>query len=333
MRKPWQFAMLGIPFWLAIIFSEAALGHSAAIPPLSGTVIPEFDDCTQTHCVSQQHATSCVGSDVDVGGAAEECAALALLPSLALVQYWAFAVVFLLSSMNIACHLSPSFHRSWHMELARLHCFKCASSSFPCVMQTTCPVPGRPPAGAQPLRGWCSPWQAPPMASCCPYLLACCLACLLVRAPTSPVTQRRHVCRFHRGSNTVEPVSAGQVYHWLLSATVPLDFDIGNVFWDSAKRYLFTPCCLFYGCGPLIVALWSVQRCSATLFVQQLLLATLLVIPNVATAFVFQSYMISVAATVRRKQNAMKGLAHMLSPVRLCLCCPFRDNHCFVRTV
>ena len=36
----------------------------------------------------------------------------------------------------------------------------------------------------------------------------------------------------------VEAVTAGHVYQWLLSANVPLEFEISNMFWDSVKRYL-----------------------------------------------------------------------------------------------
>ena len=106
------------------------------------------------------------------------------------------------------------------------------------------------------------------------------------------------------------------MYQWLLSANVPLEFEISNMFWDSVKRFLFTPCCLFYGAMPIGIAVWASRMCSANMLVHQLLLAALLVIPNTATAFIFQSYMISVAAVVRRKLHAMKALTHMLSPVR-----------------
>lgn len=106
------------------------------------------------------------------------------------------------------------------------------------------------------------------------------------------------------------------MYRWLLRAKVPLEFAIGNVFWDGVKRFLFTPCCLFYGVLPVAAAGWAASSCSAAPMLHQLLLSALLVVPNIATAFVFQSFMISVAATVRRKLHAMKALSHMLSPVR-----------------
>ena len=67
---------------------------------------------------------------------------------------------------------------------------------------------------------------------------------------------------------------------------------------------------------PIGLAIWAAHTCSAATLVHQLLLAALLVIPNTATAFIFQSYMISVAAVVRRKLHAMKALTHMLTPVR-----------------
>ena len=70
---------------------------------------------------------------------------------------------------------------------------------------------------------------------------------------------------------------------------------------------------------PLVMAVWASHTCNASMVVHQLLLAALLVIPNTATAFIFQSYMISVAAVVRRKLHAMKALTHMLTPVRPCL--------------
>ena len=126
-----------------------------------------------------------------------------------------------------------------------------------------------------------------------------------------------HTCRFDNGSEHAEPVTAGQVYRWLLRAKVPLEFEMGNVFWDGVKRFLFTPCCLFYGVLPVVAAGWAASSCSAAPMLHQLLLSALLIIPNIATAFVFQSFMISVAAIVRRKLHAMKALSHMLSPVRL----------------
>ena len=117
-------------------------------------------------------------------------------------------------------------------------------------------------------------------------------------------------------------MTAGQVYQWLLSANVPLEFEISNMFWDSVKRYLFTPCCLAYGALPLVMAVVASHTCSCSMVVHQLLLAALLVVPNTAAAFIFQSYMISVAATVRRKLHAMKALTHMLTPARFCgPCC------------
>lgn len=87
----------------------------------------------------------------------------------------------------------------------------------------------------------------------------------------------------------------------------------------TGGRCRFTPCCLLYGAMPLAMALWASHTCNASMVVHQLLLAALLVIPNTATAFIFQSYMISVAAVVRRKLHAMKALTHMLTPVRPCL--------------
>ena len=52
----------------------------------------------------------------------------------------------------------------------------------------------------------------------------------------------------------VEPTDAGQVYQWLLSANVPLEFEISNMFWDSVKRYLCDPCLLLslVTCHPLL---------------------------------------------------------------------------------
>jgi hypothetical protein len=107
------------------------------------------------------------------------------------------------------------------------------------------------------------------------------------------------------------------VYEWLLCAKVPLEFEIGNVFWDAVKRFLFTPCCLFYGALPVMAAGWAARECGVLPLAHEMLLAALLVIPNVATAFMFQSFMISVAAIMRRKLLAMKALSHMLSPVCL----------------
>jgi hypothetical protein len=48
-----------------------------------------------------------------------------------------------------------------------------------------------------------------------------------------------------------------------------------------------------------------------------MILSALLVIPSIATAFMFQSLMISVTAVVRRRLLAMKDLTHTLSPVCL----------------
>jgi hypothetical protein len=45
--------------------------------------------------------------------------------------------------------------------------------------------------------------------------------------------------------------------------------------------------------------------------------SALLIIPSIATAFMFQSFMISVATVMLRKLLAMKALTHMLSPVCL----------------
>lgn len=65
--------------------------------------------------------------------------------------------------------------------------------------------------------------------------------------PRADVRERRSsdapdgACRFDEGSDVVEPMSANQVYQWLLSANVPLVFEISNMFWDSVKRYLCGP--------------------------------------------------------------------------------------------
>lgn len=123
--------------------------------------------------------------------------------------------------------------------------------------------------------------------------------------------------RFHDQDGSKDATTAALVYEWLLCAKVPLEFEIGNVFWDAVKRFLFTPCCLLYGAVPVVAAWWAARTCGSLPLAHEMLLSALLIIPNIVTAFMFQSFMISVAAVMRRKLLAMKALTHMLSPVCL----------------
>ena len=84
MRKPWQLAALGLPFLLA-----AALAA------------PQPDAAA---------AGECGGADAPL--------------NLVLLQYWFFAVAFLLSSVSTACRLAPDFARAWRLDVAWLSAFR-----------------------------------------------------------------------------------------------------------------------------------------------------------------------------------------------------------------
>ena len=110
-RKPWQFAALGITFWVAIMLADLdfSLEGFAAVGS-------QADDNLHTD------ASPDLQSDAKLRGV---CKARQAQIGLVLTQLWAYALVFLLSSINSACALSAAFRRSWDMEMAHLHSFKC----------------------------------------------------------------------------------------------------------------------------------------------------------------------------------------------------------------
>ena len=103
-RKPWQFFALGVTFWVAIVLAD--LDFSLASFTKLGT---RANDGLNTDAVMHE---VCKARQAQIG--------------LVLTQFWAYALVFLLSSINGACALSPAFRRSWDMDMAHLHTFKCA---------------------------------------------------------------------------------------------------------------------------------------------------------------------------------------------------------------
>ena len=94
------------------------------------------------------------------------------------------------------------------------------------------------------------------------------------------------------------------------------------MFWDSVKRYLFTPCCVLYALFPLVFSIWHPHGgiIEGWPRVSHFTRGIMLLLPNLTTAFLFQSYMLNIAAAVRKKLYAMKGLTFMLSPVCTLYC-------------
>lgn len=92
--------------------------------------------------------------------------------------------------------------------------------------------------------------------------------------------------------------SARQVYSWLLRARLPLVFEASRVFWDAVKRYLFTPCCVLYALLPLAFAIWHPQWAGENPWSRagHVARSAALLLPNLTTAFLFQSYMLNIAA-------------------------------------
>jgi hypothetical protein len=105
MRKPWQFAALGCVFWVAVMLADLDFSLASGFASLRGMANDDLhtDDAVIEVCKSRK---------AQIG--------------LVLIQYWAYAVVFALSSINGACALSDAFKRSWDMDMAHLNCFKCA---------------------------------------------------------------------------------------------------------------------------------------------------------------------------------------------------------------
>jgi hypothetical protein len=109
MRKPWQFAALGVAFWIVIMLGALDAGVAAnMVAQLGG-----FEDRPAT----KQHLLAvCNAQERQVG--------------LVLVQYWTFVVVFLLGSINTACGLTPAFRKAWDMDKVMLNSFKCAPPTY-----------------------------------------------------------------------------------------------------------------------------------------------------------------------------------------------------------
>jgi hypothetical protein len=107
MRKPWQFAALGVAFWIVIVLGALDAGVTAhMVPQLGG-----FEDNPAT---GQHLLEVCKAQERQVG--------------VVLVQYWTFVVVFLLGSINTACGLTPAFRKAWDMDKVMLDRFNCCSS-------------------------------------------------------------------------------------------------------------------------------------------------------------------------------------------------------------
>ena len=104
-RKPWQFFSLGVVYWAAIVLADLDFSLASSFSSLGGKAADDL------------HAD---------GAIREVCKARKAQIGLVQLQYWAYTVVFLLSSINGACKLSDAFRRSWDLDMAHLHSFKCA---------------------------------------------------------------------------------------------------------------------------------------------------------------------------------------------------------------
>jgi hypothetical protein len=108
MRKPWQFATLGVAFWMVIMLRALDARVTATMVAHLGGFEDKESNPERLHEV-------CKTQDRQVG--------------LVLVQYWTFVVIFLLGSLNTACSLTPAFRRAWDMDKVLLGSFKCAAIS------------------------------------------------------------------------------------------------------------------------------------------------------------------------------------------------------------
>ena len=111
MRKPWQVAALGAPFWIVMMLSTLDARVAATMKHLGRSTLNANPDL-------------CRAQELQIG--------------LALVQYWAYAIVFLLGSINTACSLTPAYRRAWDMDYAALASYKCGPSCYQ--QQCTCVV-------------------------------------------------------------------------------------------------------------------------------------------------------------------------------------------------